>query len=101
MKASDVTDTLKLALDASGCDQAHVRHKPRLLIDNGSSYISGNLTSLDDRKMTRVRGAPYRPQTQAKHHPPSPLFQARCLNRYPRRSQQSADLSPRLPKCSE
>ena len=67
MKASDVTDTLQLALAASGCDQAHVRHKPRLLSDNGSSYISGDLaTWLDDRKMTHVRGAPYHPQTQGK-----------------------------------
>jgi putative transposase len=28
MKAEDVTDTLELALTASGCDQAHVHHKP-------------------------------------------------------------------------
>ena len=31
MKAEDVTDTLQLALAASGCDQARVVHKPRLL----------------------------------------------------------------------
>jgi len=43
MKASDVTDTLDLALQASGCDQATVLHKPRLLSDNGSSYISSEL----------------------------------------------------------
>ena len=43
MKASDVTDTLSLALLASGCDNARVIHKPRLLSDNGSSYISGLL----------------------------------------------------------
>jgi transposase InsO family protein len=43
MKAGDVTDTLELALQASGCDQANVVHKPRLLSDNGSSYISGDL----------------------------------------------------------
>jgi len=30
MKAGDVTDTLELALRASGCDQVHVVHKPRL-----------------------------------------------------------------------
>ena len=30
MKTSDVTGTLDLALQASGCDQAHVVHKPRL-----------------------------------------------------------------------
>jgi len=56
-----------MALTASGCDQAHVRHRPRLLSDNGSSYISGDLAEwLDAREMTHVRGAPYHPQTQGK-----------------------------------
>jgi putative transposase len=67
MKAEDVTDTLQLALTASGCDQAHVRHRPRLLSDNGASYISGELADwLEDRQMAHVRGAPYHPQTQGK-----------------------------------
>jgi putative transposase len=67
MKAEDVTDTLELALTASGCDQAHVRHKPRLLSDNGSSYVSGELAEwLDKQHMSHVRGAPYHPQTQGK-----------------------------------
>ena len=65
MKAEDVTDTLEMALTASGCDQAHVQHKPRLLSDNGSSYISGDLAEwLDQQRMAHVRGAPYHPQTQ-------------------------------------
>tara|TARA_B110000444_G_C18715084_1_gene535609 strand:+ start:537 stop:989 length:453 start_codon:yes stop_codon:yes gene_type:complete len=67
MKAEDVTDTLELALQASGCDQAHVRHKPRLLPDDGSSYISGDLAEwLDERTVTYIRGAPYHPQPQGK-----------------------------------
>ena len=67
MKTEDVTDTLELALTASGCDQAHVRHKPRLLSDNGSSYISGDLAEwLGNQNMKHVRGAPYHPQTQGK-----------------------------------
>ena len=67
MKAEDVTDTLDLALRASGCDQATVLHKPRLLSDNGSSYISGDLADwLEDQQMDHVRGAPYHPQTQGK-----------------------------------
>ena len=67
MKARDVTDTLDLALQASGCDQVHVAHKPRLLSDNGSSYVSGELAEwLDDKGMDHVRGAPYHPQTQGK-----------------------------------
>ena len=43
MKAEDVTATLELALTASGLDQAKVVHRPRLLSDNGSSYISADL----------------------------------------------------------
>ena len=67
MKASDVTDTLELALQASGCDQVAVQHKPRLLSDNGSSYISGELADwLNEHGMDHVRGAPYHPQTQGK-----------------------------------
>ena len=65
--ALDVTNTLALALQASGCDQARVVHKPRLLSDNGSSYVSGELAEwLGDKKMGHVRGAPYHPQTQGK-----------------------------------
>ena len=67
IKSGDVTDTLDLALQASGCDQATVLHKPRLLSDNGSSYISGELADwLEDQQMDHVRGAPYHPQTQGK-----------------------------------
>jgi len=67
MKAGDVTDTLDLALTASGCDQAKVHHKPRLLSDNGASYIAEDLAIyLDDQGMSHVRGAPYHPQTQGK-----------------------------------
>ncbi len=62
MKAGDVTDTLELALEASGGDSATVLHKPRLLSDNGSSYISHDLAKwLDDQGMDHVRGAPNHP----------------------------------------
>ena len=67
MKSDDVTDTLDLALQASGCDQATVLHKPRLLSDNGLGYISGELADwLEDQQMDHVRGAPFHPQTQGK-----------------------------------
>ena len=67
MKTSDVTDTLNMALEASGCDQVNVVHKPRLLSDNGASYISGELADyIKDQGMSHVRGAPYHPQTQGK-----------------------------------
>jgi putative transposase len=67
MKAGDVTDTLEMALQASGCDHANILHRPRLLSDNGSSYISGDVAEwLGDNGMDHVRGAPYHPQTQGK-----------------------------------
>jgi putative transposase len=67
MKAQDVTDTLDLALAKSGLDQINVGHRPRLLSDNGASYISGDLAEwLDDKKIEHLRGAPYHPQTQGK-----------------------------------
>src|SRR5271165_4609673 len=63
MKAEDVTDTLELALTASGCESAQVAHRPRLLSDNGSSYISSDLAKwLQDRGIMHVRGAPCHPQ---------------------------------------
>ena len=67
MKAEDVTATLDLALQASGLDQARVVHRPRLLSDNGSSYVSADLARwLDGQEMDHVRGAPYHPMTQGK-----------------------------------
>ena len=67
MRTQDVKDTLDLALEASGCDQVHIVHKPRLLSDNGSSYVSGELAEwLQDKDIKHSRGAPYHPQTQGK-----------------------------------
>ena len=67
MRAEDVTATLDIALAASGCDSAKVLHKPRLLSDNGSSYIAADLAEyLEDKGMKHVRGAPMHPQTQGK-----------------------------------
>ena len=56
MKAEDVTDTLKLALQTSGLDQATVMHRPRLLSDNGSSYVSGDLAKWLERQDMRQPG---------------------------------------------
>ncbi len=67
MTAGDVTATLEVALAASGCDTARVRHKPRLLSDNGPSYVATDLADrLEDRKIEHIRGAPCHPQTQGK-----------------------------------
>jgi transposase InsO family protein len=67
MKAEDVTATLDLALQASGLHRTRVVHRPRLLSDNGSSYVSADLARwLDGQDMDHVRGAPYHPMTQGK-----------------------------------
>jgi len=67
MRAGDVTDTLELALEASGCASARVIHKPKLLSDNGLSYIAEELAEwIGANGMSHVRGAPMHPQTQGK-----------------------------------
>jgi putative transposase len=64
MAARDVTDTLELALTASGCSEARVRHRPRLLSDNGPGYVADELANrLAAKRMEHVRGAPSHPQT--------------------------------------
>lgn len=67
MAASDVTDTLNLALQASGLEQVAVVHRPRLLSDNGPCYVSGELAQwLERERMQHTRGAPFHPMTQGK-----------------------------------
>ena len=67
MKAQDVTATLDLALAASGLDQMTVVHRPRLLSDNGASYVAEDLAAwLTRQKIEHVRRASYHPQTQGK-----------------------------------
>lgn len=67
MKADDVTDTLELALAAAGLDEADAQRRPRLLSDNGSSYVASDLADwLEEQGMDHVRGAPYHPMTQGK-----------------------------------
>jgi len=67
MGASDVEETLELALEKSGLAKARVRHRPRLLSDNGPAYLSKDLKNFLKRKdIDHIRGAPYHPQTQGK-----------------------------------
>ena len=67
MAATDVTATLEIALEAAGIDTVKVRHRPRLLSNNGPSYVSGELADwLRDNGMTHTRGRPYHPMTQGK-----------------------------------
>jgi len=67
MAATDVQETLLIALASTGLDQALVQHRPRLLSDNGSCYVSGELrTFLEQNHMEHTRSAPYHPMTQGK-----------------------------------
>lgn len=67
MSTTDVQDTLLMALASTGLDQALVEHRPRLLSDNGSCYVSGELRSfLESRHIEHTHSAPYHPMTQGK-----------------------------------
>jgi putative transposase len=67
MTASDVSDTLAIALRSSGLERVRVRHRPRPLSDNGPSYLSAQLGAwLAEHGMTHTRGKPYHPMTQGK-----------------------------------
>jgi transposase InsO family protein len=67
MVSSDVEETLDQAVAKTGVQHIKVKHRPRLLSDNGSAFISEALaTYLAKHKIQHVRGAPYHPQTQGK-----------------------------------
>ena len=67
MMAGDVLDTLDMALAESGVGKVKVRHKLRLLSDNGPCYVSEELRKyLEEKGMGHTRGAAYHPQTQGK-----------------------------------
>jgi putative transposase len=68
MAAADVQQTLDRARAATGLTRSiRVKHRPRLLSDNGPSFLSASLAEyLATHHITHVRGAPYHPQTQGK-----------------------------------
>jgi len=67
MGATDVEQTLDQALAVTGVQSVPVRHRPRLLSDNGPAYVSSQLRDyLSEQGMTHTRGAPYHPMTQGK-----------------------------------
>ena len=67
MATTDVTETLDQALALTGVRSVRVRHRPRLLSDNGPAYVSKHLRDyLHEQGMTHTRGRPYHPQTQGK-----------------------------------
>ena len=67
MHTADVTCTLELILEASGCASAIVLDKTCVLSDNRPSDVAGEFASyLADKKMRRFGGAPSHPHTQGK-----------------------------------
>ena len=67
MTASDVKELLDMAIEKTSISSVSVRHKPRLLSDNGPCYLAKELKEyLSNVDMTHTRGAPYHPMTQGK-----------------------------------
>lgn len=67
MTASDVKELLDIAIEKTNITRVSIRHKPRLLSDNGPCYLAGELKEyLASKEMTHTRGAPYHPMTQGK-----------------------------------
>lgn len=67
MSAADVQEVLDLAIAKTGVEKIKVKHRPRLLSDNGPCYISGQLEKyLQEKKIDHIRGRPYHPMTQGK-----------------------------------
>jgi putative transposase len=67
MAAGDVKTLLDLAISKTGVDKIKVRHRPRLLSDNGPCYISKELKDfMRERELSHIRGQPYHPMTQGK-----------------------------------
>ena len=67
MTAADVAETLRLALNAAGLNHTTVQQRPRLLSDNGPSYLSAQLGAwLQEHGISHTRGKPYHPMTQGK-----------------------------------
>ena len=65
--AEDVTQTLELALKASGRESDQVANQSLLLSYNGASYIAADLAEwLEARGIRHIRGASFHPQTQGK-----------------------------------
>lgn len=67
MAATDVQETLLLALEQTGVEQVKVHHSPRLLSDNGPAFIAGALADfLKPYDIDHIRGRAHHPQTQGK-----------------------------------
>src|SRR5271154_7578635 len=66
-RSEDETEILAGKAAGGRRDQMTVVHRPRLLSDNGASYVAEDLAAwLNRQKIEHVRSAPYHPQTQGK-----------------------------------
>jgi len=64
MESADAMNVINKALATTGLPEGE---RPRLLLDNGSCYISHEFQNfMEESGMGHVRGAPYHPQTQGK-----------------------------------
>ena len=67
MAATDVQDTLTIALQKTGVEQVKVKHRPRLLSDNGPAFIAEALAEfLKPFEINHIHGRAHHPQTQGK-----------------------------------
>lgn len=67
MGATDVQETLQLAVDLTGIEHVQVKHRPRLLSDNGPAFIAEALADyLNPLDIPQVHGRAHHPQTQGK-----------------------------------
>ena len=67
MASADVQDTLDIALAETGVTHVKVKHRPRLLSDNGPAFISDALAAyLKPYQIHHIHSRPYHPQTQGK-----------------------------------
>jgi len=67
MASADVQDTLDVALAETSVTHIKVKHRPRLLSDNGPAFISDALAAyLKPYQILHIHSRPYHPQTQGK-----------------------------------
>jgi putative transposase len=67
MAATDVQETLQIAIDKTGVHHIQVKHRPRLLSDNGPAFIADALKDfLKPYDIDQLHGRPFHPQTQGK-----------------------------------
>ncbi len=67
MGSQDVQATLDMALEKTGVTRVKLKHRPRLLSDNGPGFVAKALqTYLKRYGIRHIRSAPYHPMTQGK-----------------------------------